>query len=323
MTAETSGRAIVFPGQGSQAVGMGRALADGYQVARDVFAEVDEALGDSLSKVMFEGPEDALTLTRNAQPALMAMSTAALRVLESETGKSVDQFADCVAGHSLGEYSALAAAGALDLGDAARLLRLRGESMQVAVPVGEGAMAALLGAELGTAREIAAEAASQGVCDLANDNAPGQVVLSGAKPAIEAAITLASERGIRKAVMLPVSAPFHCSLMRPAAERMAEALSDVIIREPLIPLVANVLAAPVLGGPDEIRARLVEQVTAMVRWRESVLWMGGNGITAILEVGAGKVLTGLHKRIDRNIAASAFGGPDDVVAAVEAIAAEN
>jgi len=302
---------------------MGRALADGYQVARDVFAEVDEALGDALSKVMFEGPEDALTLTRNAQPALMAMSTAALRVLESETGKSVDQFADCVAGHSLGEYSALAAAGALDLGDAARLLKLRGESMQMAVPVGEGAMAALLGAGMDTAREIAAEAASQGVCDLANDNAPGQVVLSGAKPAIEAAITLASERGIRKAVMLPVSAPFHCSLMRPAAERMAEALSDVRIHEPLIPLVANVLAAPVLGGPDEIRARLVEQVTAMVRWRESVLWMGGNGITAILDVGAGKVLTGLHKRIDPNIAASAFGGPDDVVAAVEAIAAEN
>jgi [acyl-carrier-protein] S-malonyltransferase len=253
----------------------------------------------------------------------MAMSTAALRVLESETGKGVDQFADCVAGHSLGEYSALAAAGALDLGDAARLLRLRGESMQMAVPVGEGAMAALLGAKLGTAREIAAEAASQGVCDLANDNAPGQVVLSGAKPAIEAAITLASERGIRKAVMLPVSAPFHCSLMRPAAERMAEALSDVMIREPLIPLVANVLAAPVLGGPDEIRARLVEQVTAMVRWRESVLWMGGNGITSILEVGAGKILTGLHKRIDRSLAASAFGGPDDVAAAVEAIAAEN
>lgn len=321
MTAEIKGRAIVFPGQGSQAVGMGRALADGYQAARDVFDQVDDALGESLTKLMFEGPEDALVLTRNAQPALMAVSVAALRVLESETGRRIDQFADYVAGHSLGEYSALTAAGAIDLGDTARLLRLRGEAMQTAVPVGEGAMAALLGAEIDIAREIAVEAAEQGVCDLANDNAPGQVVLSGAKSAVEAALALASARGIRKAILLPVSAPFHCALMRPAAERMAQALADVTIREPSIPLVANVLAAPVTGGPVELRERLVEQVTAMVRWRESVLWMAANGINSIIEVGAGKVLTGLHKRIDRSLEASAFGGPDDVAAAVAAITA--
>jgi [acyl-carrier-protein] S-malonyltransferase len=319
MTGETKGRAIVFPGQGSQAVGMGRALADEFQVAREVFEQIDQALGEPLTKLMFEGPEDALTLTRNAQPALMAVSVAALRVLEGESGKSIDQIADYVAGHSLGEYSALAATGALDLGDTARLLRLRGESMQTAVPVGQGAMAALLGAELDAAREIAAEASENGVCDLANDNAPGQVVLSGAKPAIEAAVALASARGIRKAIMLPVSAPFHCALMAPAAARMAEALGEVNIQEPSVPLVANVLAAPVIGGPAEIRQRLVEQVTAMVRWRESVLWLAGNGISAIVEVGAGKVLTGLHKRIDRSLEASALGGPDDVATAVAAI----
>jgi [acyl-carrier-protein] S-malonyltransferase len=319
MTLIKTGRAIVFPGQGSQAVGMGKALADAYPVAREVFQQVDDALGDSLSKLMFEGPEDALTLTRNAQPALMAVSIAALRVLEGESGKPIDEFADYVAGHSLGEYSALAAVGALGLDDTARLLRLRGEAMQTAVPVGEGAMAALLGAEIDVATEIAGQASKEGVCDLANDNAPGQAVLSGAKPAIEAAIALASERGIRKAIMLPVSAPFHCALMAPAAERMAEALGEVTINEPAVPLVANVLAAPVTGGPAKIRESLVAQVTAMVRWRESVLWMAGNGVTSILEVGAGKVLTGLHKRIDRSIAASALGGPDDVEAAVAAI----
>jgi [acyl-carrier-protein] S-malonyltransferase len=300
---------------------MGKALADAYPVAREVFQQVDDALGDGLSKLMFEGPEDTLTLTRNAQPALMAVSVAALRVLESESGASLDQLADYVAGHSLGEYSALAAAGALDLGDAARLLRLRGEAMQAAVPVGEGAMAALLGAEVELAREIAEAASAHGVCDLANDNAPGQVVLSGAKPAVEAAVALASDKGIRKAVMLPVSAPFHCALMAPAAERMAAALAEVTVNEPAVPLVANVLAAPVTGGPSEIRARLVEQVTAMVRWRESVLWMAANGITSVMEVGAGKVLTGLHKRIDRSLEASALGGPDDVAAAVAAVTA--
>jgi [acyl-carrier-protein] S-malonyltransferase len=321
MTVESNKRAIVFPGQGSQAVGMGHALADQFQAARDVFEEVDDALGESLSKLMFEGPEDTLTLTRNAQPALMAVSVAALRVLESESGKSIDQFADYVAGHSLGEYSALAAAGGLDLGDAARLLRLRGEAMQSAVPVGQGAMAALLGAEIDLAREIARDASEQGVCDLANDNAPGQVVLSGAKSAVEAAVELASGRGVRKAIMLPVSAPFHCSLMAPAAERMASALDEVRINEPTVPLVANVLAAPVVGGSTDIRARLVEQVTAMVRWRESVLWMAGDGVTSIMEVGAGKVLSGLHKRIDRSLAASALSGPDDVVAAVAAVTA--
>jgi [acyl-carrier-protein] S-malonyltransferase len=300
---------------------MGKALTDAYPVAREVFQQVDDALGDGLSKLMFEGPEDTLTLTRNAQPALMAVSVAALRVLESESGASLDQLADYVAGHSLGEYSALAAAGALDLGDAARLLRLRGEAMQAAVPVGEGAMAALLGAEVELAREIAEAASAHGVCDLANDNAPGQVVLSGAKPAVEAAVALASDKGIRKAVMLPVSAPFHCALMAPAAERMAAALAEVTVNEPAVPLVANVLAAPVTGGPSEIRARLVEQVTAMVRWRESVLWMAANGITSVMEVGAGKVLTGLHKRIDRSLEASALGGPDDVAAAVAAVTA--
>lgn len=300
---------------------MGKALADAYPVAREVFQQVDDALDDPLSRLMFEGPEDTLTLTRNAQPALMAVSIAALRVLESESGKRIDAFSDYVAGHSLGEYSALAAAGALGLDDAARLLRQRGEAMQTAVPVGEGAMAALLGAEIDLAREIAAEASKNGVCDLANDNAPGQAVLSGARAAVEAAVALAAERGIRKAIMLPVSAPFHCALMAPAAERMAEALKEVTIKEPVVPLVANVLAAPVTGGPASIRESLVEQVTAMVRWRESVLWMASNGVTSILEVGAGKVLTGLHRRIDRSIDVSALGGPDDVAAAVAAVTA--
>lgn len=321
MTAMKTGRAIVFPGQGSQAVGMGKALADAYPVAREVFQQVDDALDDPLSRLMFEGPEDTLTLTRNAQPALMAVSIAALRVLESESGKRIDAFSDYVAGHSLGEYSALAAAGALGLDDAARLLRQRGKAMQTAVPVGEGAMAALLGAEIDLAREIAEEASKNGVCDLANDNAPGQAVLSGARAAVEAAVALAAERGIRKAIMLPVSAPFHCALMAPAAERMAEALKEVTIKEPVVPLVANVLAAPVTGGPASIRESLVEQVTAMVRWRESVLWMASNGVTSILEVGAGKVLTGLHRRIDRSIDVSALGGPDDVAAAVAAVTA--
>lgn len=312
MTLGNTGRAIVFPGQGSQAVGMGRTLAGEYAVARATFEEIDDALGEPLSRLMFEGPEDRLILTRNAQPALMAMSIAALRVLRTESGKSIDELADCVAGHSLGEYSALAAAGALGLGDAARLLRLRGESMQTAVPVGEGAMAALLGAEIEVAREIAGAASGHGICDLANDNAPGQVVLSGAKGAVEEAVRLASERGIRRAIMLPVSAPFHCAMMAPAAERMAEALADIEIQAPSVPLVANVLAAAGSSDPTEIRARLVEQVTAMVRWRESVLWMSANGISAIVEVGAGKVLTGLHRRIDRDLNASAVGGPEDV-----------
>ena len=321
MTDGTNGRAIVFPGQGSQAVGMGQGLADAYPVAREVFSEIDEALGERLSTLMFEGPDDELRLTRNAQPALMAVSIATLRVLESEAGRPIDQFADYVAGHSLGEYSALAAAGALDLGDAARLLRLRGESMQTAVPVGEGAMAALLGAEIDVAKEIASAASSVGVCDLANDNAPGQVVLSGATLAVAAAVQLASERGVRRAIMLPVSAPFHCSMMQPAAERMAVALSETVIRTPSVPLVANVLAAPVLGGAVEIRTCLVQQVTAMVRWRESVLWMAANGVTSILEVGAGQVLTGLHKRIDRTLSGMAVGLPEDVPAAVGALAA--
>jgi [acyl-carrier-protein] S-malonyltransferase len=317
-----NGRAIVFPGQGSQVVGMGQGLAAAYPVARQIFSEIDEALGEQLSRLMFEGPDDELRLTRNAQPALMAVSIATLRVLESEAGRSIDEFANYVAGHSLGEYSALAAVGALNLGDAARLLRLRGETMQTAVPLGEGAMAALLGAEIDVAREIAAAASSVGVCELANDNAPGQVVLSGATLAVEAAVQLASERGVRRAIMLPVSAPFHCSMMQPAAERMSVALSETVIRTPSVPLVANVLAAPVSGGAVEIRTSLVRQVTAMVRWRESVLWMAANGVTSILEVGAGKVLTGLHKRIDRTLSAMAVGSPGDVATAVDVLAAD-
>ena len=316
-----NGRAIVFPGQGSQVVGMGQGLAAAYPVARQIFSEIDEALGEQLSRLMFEGPDDELRLTRNAQPALMAVSIATLRVLESEAGRSIDEFANYVAGHSLGEYSALAAVGALNLGDAARLLRLRGETMQTAVPLGEGAMAALLGAEIDVAREIAAAASSVGVCELANDNAPGQVVLSGATLAVEAAVQLASERGVRRAIMLPVSAPFHCSMMQPAAECMAEALSETVIRPPSVPLVANVLAAPV-SGEEGIRTCLVQQVTAMVRWRESVLWMVANGVTSILEVGAGKVLTGLHKRIDRTLNSMAVGSPEDVAAAVDALMAD-
>ncbi len=315
-----TGRAVVFPGQGSQAAGMGKALAAAFPAARDVFAEVDEALGENLSRLMFEGPEEELTLTRNAQPALMAAGIAALRALEAESGARLPEFADCVAGHSLGEYSALAAAGALGLADAARLLRLRGEAMQAAVPVGEGAMAALLGADLDAARGIAADASALGVCGLANDNAPGQIVVSGAAPAVEEAIRLAGERGVRRAMRLPVSAPFHCALMAPAAERMAEALAAADIRAPSAPLVANVLAAPVDPDPAAIRARLVEQVTAMVRWRESVLWMAANGVSEIAELGAGKVLTGLHRRIDRSLDAWTAGEPGDIPAAAARIA---
>ena len=316
MGTDSTGRAVVFPGQGSQAVGMGRSLADFSARARETFEEIDEALGEPLSQLMFEGPDDELILTRNAQPALMAVGVAALRVLEDESGKSLDQFADYVAGHSLGEYAALAATGAIDLGDTARLLRLRGVAMQSAVPVGKGAMAALLGADPDVASKIAADASSKGVCDLANDNAPGQLVVSGAKAAVEKAVRIAGERGIRRAIMLPVSAPFHCALMAPAAESMAAALAEIEIRAPSVPLIPNVLAEPGSDVPDDIRAHLVEQVTGMVRWRETVIWMAANGVTTILEVGAGRVLTGLHKRIDRSLAALAVGESGDVAAIV-------
>jgi [acyl-carrier-protein] S-malonyltransferase len=311
-------RAFTFPGQGSQQVGMGKALADAYAPARAVFEEVDEALGESLSSIIFEGPQDDLVLTRNAQPALMAVSLALVRAIEAESGRSLADLASHVAGHSLGEYSALAAAGALGVGDAAKLLRRRGEAMQRAVPVGEGAMAALLGLDIDAAREVAAAAAADGVCDLANDNAPGQAVVSGAKAAVEKAVALAAERGARKSVLLPVSAPFHCSLMQPAADEMAEALGEVSLAVPAVPLVANVTAAPITD-PAEIRARLVEQVTAMVRWRESVAWFAANGVEELVEAGAGRVLSGLAKRIERSLLARPIGQPEDVVAFLEGL----
>lgn len=306
-------RAFVFPGQGSQAVGMGRELAEAFPVARHCFQEVDEALGQNLTRLMFEGPEDQLTLTENAQPALMAMSMAVMRVLEREGGQTLPGAAAFVAGHSLGEYSALCAAGALTLADTARLLRLRGQAMQKAVPVGVGAMAAILGADLEAALEIAAAAAQGEVCAAANDNAPGQVVVSGHKAAVERAMAIAAERGFKRAILLPVSAPFHCPLMQPAADRMAEALADVAIRAPLVPVVANVTASAVTD-PAEIRRLLVEQVTGAVRWRESVLYMKGQGVERVVELGAGKVLAGLVKRIDKDLVATSVGTPADVEA---------
>lgn len=306
-------RAFIFPGQGSQVVGMGRALAEEFGVAGAVFQEVDEALGQKLSAVMWEGGADELNLTSNAQPALMAVSIAALRVLESEAGLDLARDSRVVAGHSLGEYSALAAAQAFSVGDAARLLRLRGEAMQRAVPVGEGAMAALLGLDRGAAEEVAAAAAGKEICDVANDNGPGQVVVSGHKSAVERAVSLAQERGARRAVMLAVSAPFHCRLMQPAADTMAEALEGVELRRPAVPLVANVEAAPI-QEPRQIREALVRQVTATVRWRESVAAMSALGVSSFIEVGAGKVLTGLVKRIAAGATAVAFGQPADLAA---------
>ncbi|MBX2856964.1 MAG: ACP S-malonyltransferase [Rhodobacteraceae bacterium] len=304
-------RAFVFPGQGSQTVGMGRTLADAYPAAKAVFDEVDAALEAPLTPVIWDGPEDALTLTENAQPALMATSLAALRALEAE-GASLDAAA-YVAGHSLGEYSALAAAGAISVGDAARLLRIRGRAMQQAVPVGEGAMAALLGLDLETAEAVAAEAAGDQVCQAANDNAPGQIVVSGHKAAVERAIEIAKTKGAKRAMALPVSAPFHCALMQPAADAMAAALETVEIKAPRRPLVANV-AASAVEDPAEIKRLLVEQVTGRVRWRESVEWMAGQGVTELVEVGAGKVLSGLARRIDKALSARAVGTPEDVAA---------
>jgi [acyl-carrier-protein] S-malonyltransferase len=303
--------AFVFPGQGSQAVGMGRALAEAFAPARRVFEEVDTALGDKLSDIMWNGPADALTLTENAQPALMAVSLAALRVLEAEAGVDLGRDAAFVAGHSLGEYSALAAAQSLTIADAARLLRVRGRAMQKAVPVGAGAMAALIGVELDAANAIAAEASAAGVCAAANDNGGGQVVLSGAKLAVERAVEIAKAHGVKRAMMLPVSAPFHCSLMQPAADAMAEALAKVPVQAPSVPLVANVLATPI-KDPSDIVSSLVEQVTHTVRWRESVLFMAQAGVTAFYEIGSGKVLTGLIKRIAETAGTSAIGTPEDI-----------
>lgn len=309
-------RAFVFPGQGSQAVGMGRSLAEAFPAARMVFQEVDDALSQHLSKLMFEGPEDELVLTENAQPALMTTSLAVVRVLKEEGGFDFARQVRFVAGHSLGEYSALAAAGSLELADAARLLKRRGQAMQAAVPVGEGAMAALLGLDLPAAQEVAAAAAvnpegDEEVCAAANDNAPGQVVVSGHRAAVERAVALASERGARRAVMLPVSAPFHCPLMAPAADVMASALAETTLAPPVVPLVANVTAAPA-QEPETIRRLLVDQVTGLVRWRESVQTMKEKGVEQLVEVGAGKVLSGLTRRIDRELTALALNEPADV-----------
>jgi [acyl-carrier-protein] S-malonyltransferase len=308
-------RAFVFPGQGAQTIGMGRDLAQAYPAARAVFDEVDEALGEKLSALIWEGDQDRLTLTQNAQPALMATSLAAMRALAAE-GVTLDGAA-CVAGHSLGEYSALAAAGALSLGDTARLLRIRGRAMQEAVPVGVGAMAALLGLDYDTVRAVAAEAAQGQVCQAANDNDPAQVVVSGHAAAVERAVEIARARGAKRAVILPVSAPFHCALMQPAAEVMRAALAEVTLQAPAVPLVANVRAEGV-SDPDLIRALLVEQVTGAVRWRESVLWMAQAGVTEAWEVGAGKALSGMIRRIVREMECRAIGTPEDVAAATAA-----
>jgi [acyl-carrier-protein] S-malonyltransferase len=303
--------AFVFPGQGSQAVGMGKALAEAFPAAKQVFDEVDAALGESLSRIMWEGPAETLTLTENTQPALLAHSLAVMRVLEAEAGVDLKRDAAFVAGHSLGEYSALAAARALTLADAARLVRTRGRAMQKAVPVGVGAMAALLGLDFEQAAAVAALAAQGQVCQAANDNGGGQVVVSGDKAAVERAVEIAKQKGAKRAMMLTVSAPFHCALMQPAADAMAQALASVKVQPPVVPLVANVTARPI-GEPAEIVRRLIEQVTGTVRWRDSVAFMAGAGVTTFYEAGTGKVLSGLVKRIADGTSGVALGTPDDI-----------
>jgi [acyl-carrier-protein] S-malonyltransferase len=307
--------AFVFPGQGSQVVGMGKALADAHGSARLVFDEVDAALSQKLSTLMWEGPEADLTLTANAQPALMAVSMAVLAVLKAEHGITVANTAKFVGGHSLGEYSALAAAGTFSLADTARLLRIRGLAMQSATPVGIGAMAAILALDFADVAAIAAEAAQGDVCQAANDNSSGQVVISGHKAAVDRACELAKARGAKRAILLPVSAPFHCALMQPAADAMAEALQNVTMHEPVVPLIANVVAGPITDVAD-IRQRLVEQVTGTVRWRECVGYMAGQGVHVFCEIGAGKVLTGLLKKNAAEAQGLALGTPDDIMAAV-------
>ena len=303
--------AFTFPGQGSQKVGMGKELAEQYSSAKEVFEEVDDAVGKKLSQIMWEGTIEDLTLTENAQPALMAVSMAVTRVLEKEKGFDLGKSLKFVAGHSLGEYSALAASGAISLTDTAKLLQTRGQAMQQAVPVGVGAMAAILGLDFDPVREIAEQAAQGDVCAAANDNAPGQVVVSGSKEAVERAMEIAQEKGARRAILLPVSAPFHCQLMAPAAQAMKEALANVSISEPVVPLIANVLAAPI-KSPDDIRHRLVEQVTGTVRWRESVAYMAANGVETLYEVGTGKVLSGLARRIERSLKSPALGTAEEI-----------
>jgi [acyl-carrier-protein] S-malonyltransferase len=314
-------RIAVFPGQGAQAVGMGRGLRDAFSAARAVFDEVDEALGEPLSALIFDGPTEKLTLTANAQPALMATSLAAVRALEAASGRSLARIVGYVAGHSLGEYSALAAAGAIGLGDAARLLRLRGQAMQDAVAPGEGAMAAILGVDVATVEEIVADAAAGGVCELANDNGEGQQVVSGSKAAVERAVALAKDRGARRSVMLQVSAPFHCALMAPAAERLAGTIASTPFARPAVPVIANVTAEPV-SEPEQIQALLVRQVTARVRWRESMLTMARLGVAEVIEFGAGKVLTGLAKRGVPGARPVNLLEPADVEVAAAALARE-
>ncbi len=309
-------RAFIFPGQGSQQVGMGRDLAEAFPVARHLFEEVDDALGQHLGRLMFQGPDEELVLTENAQPALMAVSMAVVLVLREEGGLDLGKSCSFVAGHSLGEYSALAAAGALELADAARLLKVRGRAMQDAVPVGKGAMAALIGLNFDDVESIASDAEDGEVCMPANDNAPGQIVISGDKAAVNRALELAAERGCRRNVVLPVSAPFHCSLMKPAAEVMETALADVPLSPPVVPLVANVTAESV-NDPSLVRQLLVEQVTSMVRWRESVLYMKEQKVTELVELGAGKVLSGLARRIDRDLSARSVQSPDDIEAVLK------
>lgn len=320
-------RAFVFPGQGSQAVGMGKELAEAYPAAREVFDMVDAALGEKLSALIFDGPLETLTLTENAQPALMAVSVAAARALESVTGKQLSDMGSFVAGHSLGEYSALAAARALELEDAARLLRLRGRAMQQAVPVGAGAMCAMLGVEIDLAREIAAEAAAEAaaggsgeqVCDIANDNGGGQIVLSGDRQAVERAVAIATAKGVKRSIMLPVSAPFHCTLMAPAADVMGQALAEISLQKPSVPVIANV-SAQAETDPANLRQLLVQQVTGMVRWRESMAYAADQGVTQLVELGAGKVLTGLAKRIDPRLEGLAIGAPAAIEAFAETLA---
>ena len=309
--------AFTFPGQGSQSVGMGKDLADAFPEASRVFEEVDEALGEKLSKVIWEGPEDVLTLTANAQPALMAVSLAAIRALEAR-GLQLKGKVAYLAGHSLGEYSALAAAGTLSIADAARLLRIRGNAMQQAVPVGEGAMAAIIGLDQAEVEAACAEAAKGSVCQIANDNGGGQLVISGAKPAVEHAARLCTERGAKRAIMLPVSAPFHSALMQPAADVMRKALAAVKKSAPAIPIIANVSVEP-LSEPEKIAAKLVEQITGRVRWRETVEWFAGNGVGTLYEIGAGKVLSGIARRISRDVATATVGNPAEVEAALAAL----
>ncbi|AUW41694.1 MULTISPECIES: ACP S-malonyltransferase [Rhizobium] len=311
--------AFTFPGQGSQAVGMGKDLAENFAEARAVFEEVDQALGEKLSDVMFNGPEDTLTLTANAQPALMAVSIAVVRVLEAK-GLDLKSKVAYVAGHSLGEYSALCAAGTFSLADTARLLRIRGNAMQAAVPVGVGAMAAIIGLEHADVVAVCEAAAAAGACQIANDNGGGQIVISGEKAAVEKAAGLATDKGAKRAILLPVSAPFHSTLMAPAADAMREALATVAKSDPVVPIIANVRAAPVTGA-DEIASLLVEQVTGQVRWRETVEWFAGNGVTTLYELGSGKVLTGLARRIDKTINGISVNGPADIDAAVAALMA--